>query len=382
MAVWEGFCVGETNFGIDLVELFANMTNGESVEWAHHNVAPGQELALLPASKGYRLSSLFAQFFPEVSSQRIEIDILDAAVKQVQMPSFGHPFGLSGMDPVGRLIAGPPKAISFHKSFQKMNGMVVSPDPISRDPFGVEGEDLGCQALQRNPGKHEKAGIVDHHVEVSHFCGLVPTDELFSALNSPGSRSPSKTSDGSFADESDVFEMTADDLPVAEVMIASDEAVIEGLKGSVSNLSERRGSKLTQLSPQRSLIDFYDGGAPKAFIVVGVGESGRKTDQAFSMKSEQEFATGHLAKRTVWLHPLPPLTQNLGDTGPSPLPVLINSVLDLGEVRRTDRFFSNGQRFHDNRIAKQTARRQRKMKRSEKFFLVEMDPQNGHNPVG
>jgi len=48
MAVWEGFRVGKKNFEIDLVELFANMTNGESFEGAHHNAPPGQEFALLP----------------------------------------------------------------------------------------------------------------------------------------------------------------------------------------------------------------------------------------------------------------------------------------------------------------------------------------------
>jgi hypothetical protein len=344
MQVGERFLVGKRNFEIDLVEFFANMTDGESFEGAHQNAPPGREcqLPLTPKDYSYRFSPLSGQFFPEVSAQRIEIDILDAAVKQVLMPSFGHPFGLSGTDPVGRLVAGPPETISLHKSFQKMNGIVINPDPIGRDPFGIEGEDLRCQALQRNPGKHEETGIVDHHGEVSHFSGLIPTDELFSTLDSPGSRSPSKTSDRSFADESDVFEMAADDLPVAEIMIASDEAVIEGLKGSVSNFSKSRGNKLTKLSLQRSLIDFYHWRAPVALVVIGTGESGGKVDQPFSLKSEQELSTGHLAQPTVGLEPLPPLTQNLGDMGAPPLPVLIDSGLDLGDIRLTDRSFSNG----------------------------------------
>lgn len=333
------------------------MSNGESFEGAHHNAPPGQDLSLLPTAKGYGLNSLSTQVLPEVSAQWIEIDVFDAAVKQVVMPSFGHSLGFTHTDPVGGLVARSPEAGPFHKSFQKMKRVVVGPDPISRDPFGVEGDDLRCQALHGNPGQDEKSGVVGHHMQIVHFRGSAPTDELFSALYPPGSRPPSKASNGSFVKESDVFEMAAHDLPVAEVMVTCDETVIEGLEGSVSNLLENRGRKLTQRSRQRSLIDFYHGRAPITFIVVGVGESGRKADQAFSMKREQELSTSHLAQRTVRLNPLPPLTENLRDMGPAPLPVLIDSGLDLGNDSRGDRLFSYRQRSHDHRIAKDCRRR-------------------------
>jgi hypothetical protein len=357
MAVREGFRVGKRNFEIDLVELFANMSNGESFEGAHHNAPPGRELPLPLTPKGYGLNSLSTQFLPEVCAQGIGIDIFDAAVKEVIVPSFSHSLGFADMDPVGGLVARPPEAGSFHKSFQKKKGMVVSPDPISRDPFGVEGKDLRCQALHRNPRQDEKSGVVGHHVQIVHFGGSAPTDELFSALYPPGSRPPTQASNGSFAKKSDVFEMAAHDLPVAEVMIASDEAVIEGLKGSVSNLSQGRERELTQKSRQRSLVDFYHGRSPITFIVVGAGERGRKADQPFSLKGEQELSTGHLAQPAVGLDPLPPLTQNLRDVGPSPLPMLIDSGLDLGNDSRSDRLFSNSQSFHEHRIAKDNRRR-------------------------
>jgi len=273
------------------------------------------------------------------------------------MPSFSHSLGFTHMDPIGGLVARPTEAISFHKSFQKMKGMVVSPDPIGRDPFDVEGEDLRCQTLHRNPRQDEKSGIVGHHVQIFNFGGSVPTDELFSALYPPGSRTPTETRNGFVVDKGDVFEMAAHDLPVAEVVIASDEAVIEGFKRSVSNQSENRCVKFADVSLHGSLIDLHHGRAPITFIVVGTGESGGKAYQAFALKGEQELSTGHLTERTVRLNPLPPLTQNPGDMGPSPLPVLIDSGLDLSDDSRSDRLFSYRQRFHDHRIAKDKQRR-------------------------
>jgi hypothetical protein len=272
------------------------------------------------------------------------------------------------MDPVGGLVTGPPKAISFHKSFQKMNGMVVSPDPIGRDPFGIEGEHLRCQALHRNPGKHEEAGIVDHHGEVFHFCGLVPTDELFSGLDSPGSRPPSKTSDGAFAKESDVFEMAANDLPVAEVMIASDEAVIEGLERRVAGEMERDRGEVPKLSRNRRLVYFDRRDASVTFVVVGAGKSGGKRDEALSLEGQKDLPAGHVFEAAVGLEPSPFAAQDPGDPCASLSPVVFDSCPDLGYDSRSNRSFSDGQRFHNHRIAEPKQGRHKIVHGEERFF--------------
>jgi len=315
--------VGNRNFEIDLVEFFASMTNGESFEGAHQNAPPGQELALLPNSRdcSYRFSSLFAQPFPEVSAKRIKIDVFDAAMKQVVMPSFGRSLGFTHMDPVGSLVAGSPEAVLFHESFQEVDRVMVEREPISRNPFGVKGENPRSQAWDKDPGEHKKAGVLGQKVQISYSGDGVPSNEGLSGFDSPGSGAPSQTSHRAFTDKSDVFEVAAHDLPVTEVMITSHEAVIEGLKGSVSSQPQVRCVKVSKVSPHGSLIDFHYWRAPVALVVVGAVESGRKLDQPLALKGEQELSTGHIAQPTVGLEPLPPLTQNLGDMGAPPLPV-------------------------------------------------------------
>ena len=368
MAIWESFWVGKRNFEIDLVEFFANMTNGESFEGAHHNAPPGRELRLPPTSKGYGLNPLSAQFLPEASTQRIEIDVFDAAVQQVVVPSFSHPFGFTHMDPVGGPVAGSPEAVPFHEGFEQMDGVMIDFEPIVRDPFGIDGEYPGCQALDGDPGQDEEAGVIGQEVQIPYPGGMVPSNEDLSGVDSPGGRSPSQAGDRSFADKNHVFEMAAHDLPIAEIVIASHEAVVEGFKGSVSNQLENRCVKFAKASLHGSLIAFHHGRAPAALVVVGAAESWGEAGQAFSLKGEQELATGHLSRRTVGLNPLPLLTQDLGDMGPSPLPVLIDRGLDLGKESRSDCLFSYGQRFHNHRIAERSLRRHPKMHTRNKIF--------------
>lgn len=342
MAIWERFWVGKRNFEIDLVEFFANMTNGESLEGAHHNAPPGRECQLPLTPKGYGLNSLFTQFLPEASAQGIDIDVLDAAVKPVFVPFFGHPFGFAGVYPVGGPVAGAFEAVPFHESFEQMDGVMIGFEPIGRDPLGIEGENPGGQAFDRYPRQDEEASVVGQEVQISYPGGMVPSDEGLSGLHSPGGRSPSQTGHRSFLDKSHVFEMAAHDLPIAEIVIASHKAVVEGFKGSVSNQLESRRIKFAKASLHGGLIDFHQGWKPEAFIVMGCADSWGKPDQPFSLKGKQELATGHLPRRTVGLNPLPLPTQDPGDMGPSPLPVPIDRGLDLAKERRCDRLFSDG----------------------------------------
>jgi len=230
MAIWERFWVGKRNFEIDLVELFASMTDGESFEGAHHNAPPGRELLLPLTPKGYGLKALSAQFLPEVSAQGIEIDVFDTAVKDVVVSPFCHPFGFADMAPVGGPVTGSPEAVPFHEGLKQMDRVMIDFKPILRDSFGIEGEYPGCQALDRYPGQDEEASVVGQEMQVPNFADLVPTDESFSGAHSPGCRTPSKTSDGSFPQESHVFEMSADDLAIAQIVKASYEAIVEGFK--------------------------------------------------------------------------------------------------------------------------------------------------------
>ncbi len=166
MGIGKRFRVGKQNFGIDLVEFCANMINGESFEGAHHKGSPGQECRLLPnLQKGFSHSSgllLSTKFLPEVFPQGIDINILDGSMKKMVMPSFGGPFCFPQTEPVGGPVTSSLEALFFDEGFQKENGIVIDGKPVGRDPGGIEGQNLGSQAFDFDPGKNEEAGIVDH----------------------------------------------------------------------------------------------------------------------------------------------------------------------------------------------------------------------------
>ena len=66
----------------------------------------------------------------------------------------------------------------------------------------------------------------------------LPADEGVSAFDFPGGRAPSQTGHGPVIDKSDVLEMIAHDLPIAEIMVLVDQGVVEWFEFCVSNRFE------------------------------------------------------------------------------------------------------------------------------------------------
>lgn len=153
--------VRKQNFGIDLVEFCANMIYGESFKRGHHNGSPGQEHPLLPnLFNVYSLGS--TKFLPEVFPQGIDINILDGSMKKMVMASFGGPFGFPQTEPVSGSITSAQETLLFDEGFQKDNRIVIDSKPVGRDSMGIEGQNLGSQAFDFDPGQNEEAGVIDH----------------------------------------------------------------------------------------------------------------------------------------------------------------------------------------------------------------------------
>ena len=66
----------------------------------------------------------------------------------------------------------------------------------------------------------------------------LPADEGVSGFDFPGGRAPSQTGHGPVIDKSDVLEMIAHDLPIAEIMVLVDQGVVEWFEFCVSNRFE------------------------------------------------------------------------------------------------------------------------------------------------
>ena len=77
------------------------------------------------------------------------------------------------------------------------------------------------------------------------FSGLrLPADEGVSGFDLPGGRSPPQTGHGPLIDKSDVLEMIADDLTLAQVMVLMDQGVVEWFEFCVSNQFEINNAQI------------------------------------------------------------------------------------------------------------------------------------------
>ena len=99
--------IGKRNLDIDFIQIFDNITYGKFFEKLYHIVWSGQEVPLL--------SRLFSQFFSKVFPQRIEKNILDAAMKKVTMTLLGGAQSFSHIKPVTCHIAGTFEAVLFYE---------------------------------------------------------------------------------------------------------------------------------------------------------------------------------------------------------------------------------------------------------------------------
>ena len=74
----------------------------------------------------------------------------------------------------------------------------------------------------------------------------VPADKIVSRFDFPGGRSPTQTGNRLLIDKSDILEMIADDLAIAEVMVLVDQGVVEWFEFCVSDRFEVNGSQIAQ----------------------------------------------------------------------------------------------------------------------------------------
>ena len=86
-----------------------------------------------------------------------------------------------------------------------------------------------------NVGQDEESVILGDHMEIFFFDLIRPTDELIPARNPPGRGAPAETGDDLAVKKGHIFKVSANDLAIAQVVVTMDEAVIEGLKGGVTN---------------------------------------------------------------------------------------------------------------------------------------------------
>jgi len=119
--------------------------------------------------------------------------------------------------------------------------MAVSLKPVIRDSLSGKGQDLGGKTFYGNPGENKEPSVRGHEIEVFLFGSFIPPDEGFAGFHSLGGRDPPKTCYGSIIDEGDVFEMIPDNLPIPQVVMVLDQAVVQRFK--IGSANQREGNR-------------------------------------------------------------------------------------------------------------------------------------------
>jgi len=141
--------------------------------------------------------------------------------------------------------------------------------------------------------------------EVLLFHLIRPTDELIPAGNPPGGGAPAEAGDDLAVEEGQVFEVSANDLAIAQVMVTMDKAVIEGFEGGVANHFKFKGAEVGEFSFQWGFQGFDHGRYPIASFIKGRVSSWGELKKPHPFQAQEDFPTGHVFEVSVRLVPLP-----------------------------------------------------------------------------
>jgi hypothetical protein len=142
-------------------------------------------------------------------------------------------------------------------------------------------------------------------MEVFFFDLIRPADELIPARNPPGRGAPAETGDDLAVKKGHIFKVSANDLAIAQVVVAMDEAVIEGFEGSVTNHLEFEGAEVGEFPFQWGFQGFDHGRDPMASFIISRVLPWGELNQSHSFQAQEDFPAGHVFEVSVGLVPVP-----------------------------------------------------------------------------
>ena len=125
-----------------------------------------------------------------------------------------------------------------------------------------------------------------------------------------------------------------------------------------------------------------EGNGSVAFVIMGADKPWRQSDEALSVKCEQNFPAGHVLELAIGLVPVPLPAEDLGDMLSALIPVGVNGGLNGFKRSLVNGSFADGDGQHVHCIAKRRRGRQRKMHRSEKKCGGDLAGENPADTLG
>jgi hypothetical protein len=171
-------------------------------------------------------SSLVIQKIPpEMAVQGIKTYGFGLTVVEIGISLLGAAFGFSHKEPIGSPVAGAFKSADVNKALCEINGVPISFLPVRAQPSKIKGQNPGGQMLDLDPVRDQKPSVVGDEVKVPSLRLLIPTNELISGLDLPGSACPGKTGHHLAADVGQVSEMLAHQFGQSQIMVMVNQIV-------------------------------------------------------------------------------------------------------------------------------------------------------------
>jgi hypothetical protein len=158
-------------------------------------------------------------------------------------------------------------------------------------------------------------------MEILFFPLIRPTDEMIPAGDPPGRGAPAEAGNDLAGEKGRIFEVSANDLTIAQVMVTMDEAVIEGFEQGATNHFEFKGAEVGEFSFQWGFQGFDHGRHTIASFIKGRVSSWGELNKPHPFQAQQDFPAGHVFEVSVGLEPLPLVAQLSGDEFSALVPV-------------------------------------------------------------
>src|SRR5207249_10087075 len=124
-----------------------------------------------------------------IATQGIEVNVFQGRLELVVAILAGATGGLTHMNPVGRLVGSPPKAVGLHEALQQVKAMAVAILPVPINPAGDLAKKRTGQTTHADPRQDQKAAVVGDPLQSRGALLGRPPDPSVSGSALPGSGS-------------------------------------------------------------------------------------------------------------------------------------------------------------------------------------------------
>lgn len=180
-----------------------------------------------------------------MTAQRVDKDVFDG-LSVSGMLAIHSAAALSGaeMDPVPGSIAGSAKTGTVDQGFKQERPVAVNGMPVVRQSPGGKRKDLACKSANGNPGQHEEAALVYDELQVAFPFVGAPSDPGIARRHRPcgaGKLQAGEIPARQLLGLDEVAQVSAEGDAIADVMVAVDVLLEQGIESEVGCLDEVKG---------------------------------------------------------------------------------------------------------------------------------------------